>query len=72
MILSMGIKHHALNPMMQLPNNDPRVPILVKPPESPCSIGLNEIIDIGLYFDIFPNSVAQVSDIEAATEARKR
>ena len=60
------------NPIIELPSNDPRVPIRVIPPDIPWSIDLNEVIDMGLCLDSLPNSVPHVSDIAAATLDAKR
>ena len=62
-----GIRSQALNPIIELPSKAPIVPILVTPPDIPNSTVLNDIIDIGFFFDSFPNSVAHVADIAAAT-----
>ena len=67
-----GIRSQALNPIIELPSKAPIVPMLVTPPEIPNSTSLNDIIDNGLFFDSFPNSVAQVSDIAAATLDKNR
>ena len=72
MWVGIGIKTHADTPMMELPNNDPIVPISVIPPDIPWSIDFNEVMDIGLCFDNLPNSVPHVSDIAAATLDAKR
>ena len=70
--VGIGIKNHVDKPMIELPNNDPIVPIRVIPPDIPWSIDLNEVIDMGLFFDNLPNSVPHVSDIAAATLEVKR
>ena len=61
-------RRNAEDPIIAEPINEPNVPIKVIPPDSPCFIVLNEIIDLGLDLDNLPNSVAHVSDIAAAIE----
>ena len=61
-------RRNAEDPITAEPINEPNVPIKVIPPDSPCFIVLNEIIDLGLDLDNLPNSVAHVSDIAAAIE----
>ena len=61
-------RRNAEYPIIADPINEPNVPIKVIPPDSPCLIVLNEIIDLGLDLDNLPNSVAHVSDIAAAIE----
>ena len=51
---------------------DPIVPIRVIPPDVPGAVLCLEIISIGVLFDIFPNSVPQVSELAAATDAKKQ
>ena len=68
----MGSAYQINIPIRQAPNKDPRVPIRVIPPESPCCMGNNVIMDTGFFFDNFPNSVAHVSDMAAVTEDRNK
>ena len=62
---SIGITHHIMNPNKLDPSSGPIIPIGVIAPDRPWSILLKFTIDIGLFLDIFPISVAQVSDIAA-------
>jgi len=71
-MLGMGMMHQMVNPMMQLPIKEPSVPIRVIPPDRPWSIGRSDIMDKGLCFESFPNSVAHVSAIAAETLEKNR
>ena len=42
------------------------------PPDVPGVVSCPEIISIGFLFDIFPNSVPQVSELAAAADAKKQ
>ena len=72
MWVGVGTINQVENPIIELPSNDPRVPIRVIPPDIPWSMDFNEDIDMGLCFDNLPNSVPHVSDIAAATLDAKR
>ena len=70
-ILSL-VNKYPINPMVIEPNNDPTVPIIVIPPDVPGETLFLDIISIGSDFDSFPNSVPQVSEFAAATDAKKQ
>ena len=45
MWVGVGIINQVKNPIIELPSNDPRVPIRVIPPDIPWSMDFNEVID---------------------------
>ena len=66
------INKYPINPMIIDPSNDPNVPIIVIPPDVPWGTLFLDIISIGLDFDNFPSSVPHVSELAAATDAKKQ